>query len=65
MCNKAIDDFLPALKFVPYWFVTSKMIKKLLMQMITYSYMQMITYSILMKILVMLYFLVIKRVFLV
>ena len=30
MCNKAADDFLPALKFVPCWFVTSKIIKRLL-----------------------------------
>ena len=30
MCSKAVDDFLPALKFVPDWFVISKMIKKLL-----------------------------------
>ena len=30
MCNKAVDDFLPALKFVRDWFVTSKMIKRLL-----------------------------------
>ena len=32
MCNKAACryDFLPALKFVPDWFVTNKMIKKLL-----------------------------------
>ena len=29
MCDKAVDDFLPALKFVPDWFVSSKMIKKL------------------------------------
>ena len=28
MYNKAVDDFLPAIKFD--WFVTSKMIKKLL-----------------------------------
>ena len=28
MCNKAVVDFLGALKFVPDWFVTSKMIKK-------------------------------------
>ena len=27
MCDKAVDDCLAALKFVPYWFVTSKMIK--------------------------------------
>ena len=30
MCNKGVDDFLPALKFVPDWFVTGKIIKKLL-----------------------------------
>ena len=29
MCDKVVEDFLPALKFVPNWFVTSKMIKKL------------------------------------
>ena len=29
MCNKAVDDFLPALKFVHDWFVTNKFIKKL------------------------------------
>ena len=29
LCDKAVDDFLPALEFVPDWFVTSKMIKKL------------------------------------
>ena len=27
--NKAADDFLPALKFVPDWFLTIKMIKKI------------------------------------
>ena len=27
MCNKAVDDCLAALKFVPDWFVASKMIK--------------------------------------
>ena len=30
MCNKAVDDFLPALRFVPDWIVQSKMIKKIL-----------------------------------
>ena len=30
MCHKAVDDFLPALKFVTDWFDTNKMIKKLL-----------------------------------
>ena len=29
MCNKTVDNFLPALEFVPDWFVTSKMIKTL------------------------------------
>ena len=29
MCDKAVDDCLTALKLVPDWFVTSKMIKKL------------------------------------
>ena len=29
MYDKVVDDFLPALKFIPNWFVTSKMIKKL------------------------------------
>ena len=26
-CDKVVDDFLPALRFVPDWFFTSKMIK--------------------------------------
>ena len=30
MCDKVVDNFLPALKFATNWFVTSKMIKKLL-----------------------------------
>ena len=29
MCKKAIDDCLAALKFIPDWFVTSKMFEKL------------------------------------
>ena len=29
MCDKAVDDCLASLKFIPYWLVTSKMIKKL------------------------------------
>lgn len=29
MCNKAVDTFLPALKFIPDCFVTNKMIEKL------------------------------------
>ena len=30
MCDKAVNDCLVALKFIFYWFVTSKMIKKIL-----------------------------------
>ena len=37
MCNKAVDDFLSALKFVLDCLVPSKIIKKLLTQMIIYS----------------------------
>ena len=29
MCDKAADDYLSALKFVPDWFVTDKMIRNL------------------------------------
>ena len=29
MCNEAVDDSLASLDFIPDWFVTSKMIKKL------------------------------------
>ena len=29
MCDEALDDCLAALKLVPHWFVTSKMIKEL------------------------------------
>ena len=28
VCDKAVDAFLPALKFVPSWFVTTKIIEK-------------------------------------
>ena len=28
MCDKAVDSFLPTLKFVPYWFVSNEIIKK-------------------------------------
>ena len=30
MCDEAVDDSLAALKFIPDWFVTSKMIKTLI-----------------------------------
>ena len=29
MCNKAVESYLLALKFVPDWFIASKMIEKL------------------------------------
>ena len=35
MCDEAVDDSLVALKLVPDWFVTSKMIKKLYTTMYT------------------------------
>ena len=35
MCYEAVDDCLAALKFIPDWFVTSKMIKKLLTALYT------------------------------
>ena len=60
MCDKAVDDFLPALKFVPLWVVTNKMIKKFIL-----LYSQMMIYSFVMKILVMLHFLVMRWLFLV
>ena len=45
MCEEAVDDLLTALKFIPNWFVTSKMLQKLL-------YSLMMIYSFLMKILI-------------
>ena len=29
VCDKAVDAFLPILKFVPDWFVTNKLLEKL------------------------------------
>ena len=29
ICDEAVDDYLAALKIIPDWLVTSKMIKKL------------------------------------
>ena len=37
MCDKAVDDCLAALKFVPDWFVTSKMIKILFTALYAYE----------------------------
>ena len=59
MYDKVIDDFLPALKFVPDWFVLSKMIKKLSTDLYADEGLLF-----LMKILIMSYFLVMKWVFL-
>ena len=55
MCDKAVDDFLSALKFVTDWFASNKMIKKFLLLCT-----QMKIYPILMKILVVSNFLVMK-----
>ena len=60
MWDKAVDDCLAALKCVPDWFVTSKIIKKLFTALL-----QMKIYSIPMKILVMLYLIVMEWVFLI
>ena len=60
MCDKAVDDFLSALKFVPDWFVTSKIIKKLHNALFTDD-----DILFFMKILVMSHFPVMKWVFLV
>ena len=30
ICDKAVDDFLPALKYVSYWFVTGKIVNDLI-----------------------------------
>ena len=41
MCDETVDDCLTALKFIPDWFGTSKMIKNLLLlctQMTAYSF---------------------------
>ena len=57
MCDEAVGDSLAALKLIPDWPVTSKMIKKSIC-------MQMMVYSFLMKILVMSHFVVMKWVFL-
>ena len=46
MCDEAVDGSLAALKLIPDWFVTSKMIENFLRLC-----MQMKIYSILMKIL--------------
>ena len=37
MCDKAVDDCLATLKFVPDWFVTSEMIKILFTALYAYE----------------------------
>ena len=59
MRDETVDNCLVALKFVPDWFGTSKMIKKIFTDFSA----QMIICSILMKILVTPYFLIMKWVF--
>ena len=58
MCDKAVDDSLAALKLIPDWFVTSKMIKDF-----SLLFTQVKIYSTLIKILVLSYFLVMKWLF--
>ena len=58
--GEAVDDCVAVLKFIPDWFVTSKMIKNFLLLCT-----QMIIFPILMKVLVMPYSLVMKWVFLI
>ena len=60
LCDKAVDDYLAALKLVPDWFVTSKMIKEFFTALYAEE-----NILFLMKILVMSCFLVIKWVFLI
>ena len=60
MCDEAVIDSLAALKLIPDWFVTSKIIKNFVL-LCTY----MIIYSILLKTLVISCFLVMKWVFLI
>ena len=59
MCDEAAGDCLSALKLIPDWFVTSKMIKNFILPCT-----QMMVFSFLMKILVMSNFVVMKWVFL-
>ena len=61
MWDKAVQDCLAALKFVSAWFVTGKIIKKLF----TTLYADEKIYSVLMKILVILYLILMKWVFLI
>ena len=60
MCDKAVDNCLPALKLVPDWCVTSKIIKNFLLLC-----MEIKIYSDLMKVLVMLHLNVVEWVFLI
>ena len=60
MCDEAVDDSLAALKLIPDWFVTSKMIKKL--HTALYAKDDLLFF---MKILLMSHFVVMKRIFLV
>ena len=60
MRDETVDDCLPALKLVPDWFVTSKMLKKLH----DFDLLMMI-YSSLMNIFVTAHFSLIKWVFLI
>ena len=60
ICDEAVNDSLSALKLVPDWFVTNKMIKKLFTALYTDE-----NILLLMKILVMSYLIVMEWIFLI
>ena len=68
MCDEAVDDCLAVLKFIPDWFVTIKMIKNLFIALYADDnvlyFNDFNNFHLSFKILVMLYFLVIKWVLL-
>ena len=59
MFDEAVDDCLAALNFVTEWFVTSKMLEKLVI-----LYTLMMIYSFIMKIFIKSHLLLIKNIFL-
>ena len=62
MCDEAFDDCLAALKFIPDWFVTSRMLEKF--HNALFSNDDILLMKILMKILITSHLLLIKDIFL-
>ena len=62
MCDEAFDDCLAALKFIPDWFVTSRMLEKF--HNALFSNDDILLMKILMKILITSHLLLIKVIFL-